>query len=71
MAHKSTGKRLQISAEIEEVQRGPSRGLQLATQVDYIRIGIWMQVGPVIRFYMFSVSLDRDTPSTSKTEQSI
>ena len=27
-----------------------------------------MQVGPVIRFHMFSVSLDRDTPSTSKNE---
>ena len=25
-----------------------------------------MQVGPVIRFHMISVSLDRDTPSTSK-----
>ena len=39
--------------------------------LDYICIGIWMQVGPVIRFHMFSVSLDCDTPSTSKTEPSI
>ena len=71
MVHKSSGKRLQISAEIEQVQRGPSRGLQLATQVDYICIGIWMRVGPVIRFHMISVSLDRDTPSASKMESSI
>ena len=71
MVHKYSGKRLQISAEIEQVQRGPSRGLQLATQVDYICIRIWMQVGPVIRFHMVSVSLDRDTLSTSKTESSI
>ena len=40
MVHKSSGKRLQISAEIEQVQRGQSRDLQLATQVDYICIEI-------------------------------
>ena len=33
-------KRLQISAEIEQVQRGQSRDLQLATQIDYICIEI-------------------------------
>ena len=71
MVHKSSGKRVQISAEIEQVQRGPPRGLQPATQVDYICIGIWMQVVPFIRFHMVSVPLDRDTPSTSKTESSI
>ena len=68
MMHESAGKKVQISAEIEMREQA-----RLADNIKsgHICIGIWMQVGPVIRFHMFSVSLDHDTPPTFKPESSI